>query len=75
MSSGRRLPAAALSTLFFAMHTGAFRLGVNTAGERCRGRGHTSVTCYLDYIRIPGGACLVVFATYIDASVDSLPLR
>ncbi|CBN75475.1 Glycyl-tRNA Synthetase (N-terminal region) [Ectocarpus siliculosus] len=31
MSSGRRLPAAALSTLFFAMHTGAFRLGVSTS--------------------------------------------
>ncbi|CAM9631576.1 unnamed protein product [Scytosiphon promiscuus] len=33
MSSSRRLPAAALSTLFFAMHTGAFRVGVNTAAE------------------------------------------
>ena len=33
MSNSRRLPAAALSTLFFAMHAGAFRLGVST-GER-----------------------------------------
>ncbi|CAN0329680.1 unnamed protein product [Pylaiella littoralis] len=32
MSTGRRLPAAALSTLFFAMQAGAFRFGVNTAG-------------------------------------------
>lgn len=30
MSSVRRLPAATLSTLFFAMHAGAFRLGATT---------------------------------------------
>ncbi|CAM9861843.1 unnamed protein product [Ascophyllum nodosum] len=39
MSSGRRLPAAALSTLFFAMQTGAFRLGVNS------GRASLSGSC------------------------------
>lgn len=36
MTSSRRLPAAALSTLFFAMHASAFRLGVNAAGTHSR---------------------------------------
>lgn len=35
MSSGRRLPAAALSTLFFAMHAGAFRFGATAGVYAC----------------------------------------
>lgn len=60
MSSGRRLPAAALSTLFFAMHTGAFRLGVNTAGERTQQAGEAFqhvAHCTTSVSRQPGFVC------------------
>lgn len=75
MSSGRRLPAATLSTLFLAMPTAAFRLGVNT-GQPQTDRARVLIVLTCDHGRVflllcgPGINCSTVLP-----NVDSLLLE